>query len=74
MIKNPDESLFITINQNIFYSFFGNKKRKNVLSSEIVTNRMHNYLGGNRIKTIILDEYLFFNNKRKLYQTFRPDH
>lgn len=70
-LKNPEETLLITFNENMCHhickNFLRVDKHKNIIGVNKFLNR-DLYL--NRSKTIILDEYLFFNPEQAidLYQ------
>src|SRR5574344_42574 len=70
-LKNPEETLLITFNENMCHhickNFLRVDKHKNIIGVNKFLNR-DLYL--NRSKTIILDEYLFFNTEQTidLYQ------
>jgi hypothetical protein len=70
-LKNPEETLLITFNENMCHhickNFLRVDKHKNIIGVNKFLNR-DLYL--NRSKTIIIDEYLFFNPEQAidLYQ------
>lgn len=70
-LKNPEETLLITFNENMCHhickNFLRVDKHKNIIGVNKFLNR-DLYLNGS--KTIILDEYLFFNPEQAidLYQ------
>ena len=64
-LKNPDETLFVVHNTNAvrYICDIINGDLNNFVSSKEILKRLR----GRKIKRIILDEYLFFDNIKELY-------